>query len=110
MAEIPIFKYPLEIESKTHLDISAWEYSLPNLAERNQVGLSSVTGAGEVINIAQSNENYIDLFYDIEDQLEEIKGKFQKLDIEFENSNINITIEDTTLTDLGKAEGFHWNE
>ncbi len=67
-----------------------------------------LSGIDSLYYFVQSNENYSDLFYDIEDQLETIQGKFKKLDIEFENSDINITIEDTTLTYLGYAEGFHW--
>jgi len=67
-----------------------------------------LSGIDSLYYFVQSNGNYSDLFYDIEDQLETIQGKFKKLDIDFENSDINITIEDTTLTYLGKAEGFHW--
>jgi len=67
-----------------------------------------LSGIDTLYYFAQSNANYSDLFYDIQDQLETIQGKFKKLDIEFENSDINITITDTTLNYLGKSEGFHW--
>lgn len=65
-------------------------------------------GIDSLYYFCESNENYPELYYDIKDQIEEIQGKFQKQDIEFDNSDINITIEDTTLNFLGKAEGFYW--
>ncbi|NVJ54216.1 MAG: hypothetical protein HWD90_11000 [Campylobacteraceae bacterium] len=56
----------------------------------------------------ESNENYDDLFLDILDQIEDIKGKFEKREIEYENNDISITIEDIHLNYLGKKEGFYW--
>lgn len=55
-----------------------------------------------------SSENYDDLYLDILDQIEEVKGLFGKRDIEFENKDINININEIPLNFLGKAEGFHW--
>ena len=54
------------------------------------------------------NENYDNLFLEILDQMEEKKGIFEKKDIEYQNSDIYITIEDTPLYFLGCAEGFYW--
>jgi hypothetical protein len=56
----------------------------------------------------ETNENYDDLFLEILDQLEEIKGKFEKRDIEFENKDLTISINDIQLSYLGKQEGFYW--
>ena len=67
-----------------------------------------LSGIDSLYYFAESNENYNELFLDIVNQIEEIQGKFKKLDIEFDNSDINITIEDTTLNFRGKAEGFYW--
>jgi len=56
----------------------------------------------------ESNENYDNLFLDILDQIEDIKGKFAKREIEYENSDIHISIEDISFNFRGKAEGFYW--
>ena len=56
----------------------------------------------------ETNENYDDLFLEILDQLEELKGKFEKRDIEFENKDLTISINDIQLSYLGKQEGFYW--
>lgn len=56
----------------------------------------------------ESSENYDDLFLEILDQLEEVKGKFDKREIQFENKDLIIRIEDTQLFFLGKQEGFYW--
>ena len=49
-----------------------------------------------------------DLFLEILDQLEEIKGKFEKREVEFENKDLTISINDIQLSYLGKQEGFYW--
>lgn len=56
----------------------------------------------------ETNENYDDLFLEILDQLEDIKGKFLKKDIEFENKDLYINLKDMQLNFLGKQEGFYW--
>jgi len=67
-----------------------------------------LNGIDSLYYFAESNENYDDLFIEILDQIEELKGKFKRKDIEFENNDINITINDIPLNFLGKAEGFYW--
>lgn len=67
-----------------------------------------LSGIDSLYYFAQSDENYPDLFDDIVKQIDETQGKFKKLDLEFENSDINISIDETTLNYLGKAEGFYW--
>lgn len=56
----------------------------------------------------ESNENYDDLYLEILDQLEEIKGKFEKREVQFENKDAIININDIQLTFLGKQEGFYF--
>lgn len=56
----------------------------------------------------ETSENYDDLFLEILDQLEDIKGKFLKKDIEFENKDLYINLKDMQLNFLGKQEGFYW--
>ncbi|UTJ06645.1 hypothetical protein [Arcobacter roscoffensis] len=56
----------------------------------------------------ETNENYDDLYLEILDQLEEIKGKFQKKEIDYENKDLYVSIKDTRLNFLGKKEGFYW--
>jgi hypothetical protein len=56
----------------------------------------------------ETNENYDDLFLEILDQLEDIKGKFLKKDIESENKDLYINLKDMQLNFLGKQEGFYW--
>ena len=56
----------------------------------------------------ETNENYDDLFLDILDQIEDMKGKFEKRDIEHQNNDINITLNEVPFNYLGIAEGFYW--
>lgn len=70
--------------------------------------IKKIFGIDSLYYFAESNEDYEDLFLDILDQLEEIKGRFAKREIEHENNDINITIKDISLQYLGKNEGFYW--
>ncbi len=70
--------------------------------------VKKIFGIDSLYYFCESNENYDDLYLEILDQVEEIKGKFEKKDVEFENNDIIININDTPLNFLGKAEGFHW--
>ncbi|PUE63626.1 hypothetical protein [Arcobacter caeni] len=56
----------------------------------------------------ETNENYDDLFLEILDQLEDLKAKFEKREIEFENRDLIISINEIQLSYLGKQEGFYW--
>lgn len=56
----------------------------------------------------ETNENYDDLFLDIVDQIEDIKGLFAKKEIEYEKRDINIKINDIPFEYIGKSEGFYW--
>jgi hypothetical protein len=56
----------------------------------------------------ETNQNYDELFLEILDQIEEKKGIFDKKDIEYQNSDINISINTTPLNFLGKSDGFYW--
>ena len=70
--------------------------------------IKKVFGIDSLYFFFETNENYDDLFLEILDQLEEIKGKFEKRDIEFENKDLTISINDIQLSYLGKQEGFYW--
>lgn len=70
--------------------------------------IKMIHGIDALYYFCHTNEDYDDLFLDILDQIEHIKGKFEKRYIEYENSDINITVRDTPLTFKGKAEGFYW--
>lgn len=70
--------------------------------------IKKVFGIDSLYFFFETNENYDDLFLEILDQLEEIKGKFEKRDIEFENKDLTISLNDIQLSYLGKQEGFYW--
>lgn len=70
--------------------------------------IKKVFGIDTLYFFFETNENYDDLFLEILDQLEDIKGKFQKKEIEFENKDLTIAINDIQLNFLGKKEGFYW--
>lgn len=67
-----------------------------------------IFGIDSLYYFCESNENYDVLYLDILDQIEDIKGKFLKKDVVFENKDITIKINDVPLHLLGKAEGFYW--
>lgn len=56
----------------------------------------------------ESNENYDDLFLEILDQIEDIKGIFAKKEIQYEKKDITININDIPLNYLGKSDSFYW--
>jgi len=65
-------------------------------------------GIDSLYYFAESNENYDDLYLEILDQIEEVKGKFLKKEIEFENNDIHIVLNDVSLSFLGKKDSFYW--
>jgi hypothetical protein len=67
-----------------------------------------LSGIDSLYYFCESNTNYDNLYLEILDQLEEVKGKFLKKDIEFENKDLSILINEIPLNFLGMAEGFHW--
>jgi len=56
----------------------------------------------------ESNDFYDDLFLEVLDQLETIKGKFEREEIEYKPSDIHITLNDISFEFLGQSEGFYW--
>jgi len=70
--------------------------------------IKKLFGIDSLYFFCEANENYDNLFLDILDQLEHIKGKFDKKEIAFENRDLYIHINDIPLNYLGKAEGFYW--
>lgn len=67
-----------------------------------------LNGIDSLYYFAESNENYDDLFLEILDQIEDAKGKFEKKEIEFENSDVHILVNEIPLSYLGCQEAFHW--
>lgn len=67
-----------------------------------------LSGIDSLYYFCESNINYDDLYLEILDQLEEVKGKFLKKDIEFENKDLSILLNEIPLNFLGIAEGYHW--
>lgn len=70
--------------------------------------IKMIDGIDTLYYYCETNENYDDLFLDIQDQIDHQKGVFEKKYIEYENNDINISINDIPLNFLGKAEGFYW--
>ncbi len=70
--------------------------------------IKKVFGIDTLYFFFETNENYDDLFLEILDQLEDIKGKFQKKEIQFEKKDLIITLKGIQLNYLGKKEGFYW--
>jgi hypothetical protein len=69
---------------------------------------NKIFGIDSLYYFCESNDDYDDLYLEILDQIEDIKGKYQKKEIEFENKDITIKVNDVPLHFLGKAEGYHW--
>ena len=74
----------------------------------NIKNIKKVFGIDSLYFFFETNENYDDLFLEILDQLEEVKGKFEKREVEFDNKDLLIRVEDIQLTFLGEQEGFYW--
>jgi hypothetical protein len=70
--------------------------------------IKKIFGIDSLYFFFETNENYDDLFLEILDQLEEIKGKFEKREVEFENKDLTMSLNDIQLSYLGKQEGFYW--
>ena len=71
--------------------------------------LKSICGVDTLYYFCESNENYDDLFLDMLDQIQTQIGKFDKKDMQFQNSDINIILEkDYIFKYMGKAQGFYW--
>ncbi|WP_345993246.1 hypothetical protein [Sulfurimonas sp. HSL-1716] len=56
----------------------------------------------------ETNDLYDDFFIDILDQMEESKGRFEKRDISYANSDIKVSINNQIFEFNGKAQGFYW--
>ncbi len=67
-----------------------------------------IHGIDSLYFFCESNPDYDNLYLEILDQMETIKGTFEKKEIEFENQDIHIRLNDITLNFLGKANGFYW--
>lgn len=65
-------------------------------------------GIDSLYYFCETNDFYDDLFLDILDQIEDIKGKFEREEIQYENRDINITLKEMHFEFLGQSEGFYW--
>jgi len=70
--------------------------------------IKKLFGIDSLCYFCESNENYDDLYLEILDQIETIKGTFEKKELEYENNDIHIAINEIPLNFLGRAEGYHW--
>lgn len=75
---------------------------------KNVEEIKYICGIDTLYYFCESSLNYDDLYLDILDQIECIKGKFEKKEIEYSNADITININDIALDSLGKAEGYYW--
>jgi len=76
--------------------------------EKPYENIKTYSGIDTLYYFCESNSEYDDLFLDILDQMEEIKGIFEKREIEYKPSDIHIKLKDIDLEHLGKDEGFYW--
>ncbi|XOB62964.1 hypothetical protein ACMC56_03965 [Campylobacterota bacterium DY0563] len=70
--------------------------------------MKKIYGIDSLYFFFESNEEYDNLYLDILDQMEDIKGVFRKKEIQFEKKDIHIKINDITLQYLGRREGFYF--
>lgn len=75
---------------------------------KNFEDIKYICGIDTLYYFCESSLAYDDLFLDILDQMECIKGKFEKKEIEYDNADITISINEITLSSLGKSEGYYW--
>jgi len=70
--------------------------------------LKMIFGIDSLYYFCESTIDYDDLYLDILDQIDIIKGKFALKEISYQPSNISINVSNTALTYLGFSEGFMW--
>lgn len=74
----------------------------------NNEKIKTYCGIDTLYYFCESNGEYDNLFLDILDQMEEIKGLYEKREIEYKPSDIHIKLKDIDFEHLGKDEGFYW--
>lgn len=70
--------------------------------------LKTISGIDTLYYFYESNSNYDNLFLDILDQYEDAKGRFEKRNIAFTNSDIQISIKEQAFFFNGRDMGFYW--
>ena len=68
----------------------------------------TISGIDTLYYFYETNDIYDDLFLDILDQVEEIKSRYKKRDIKYENKDIRILINQQAFIFNGKSQGFYW--
>ena len=69
---------------------------------------NKIYGIDSLYYFAETNENYDCEYMEIIDQIEDIKGKFDREEVEYNNRDITVRVNDIVLEFLGKSEGFNW--
>lgn len=75
---------------------------------KNFEDIKYICGIDTLYYFCESSREYDDLFLDILDQMERIKGKFEQKEIAYDNADITICIREVSLSSLGKSEGYYW--
>lgn len=75
---------------------------------KNEESLKVSCGIDTLYYFCESNEHYENLYLDIIDQMEKIKGIFLDREIEYQYQDIYITLKEISFQHLGKSEGFYW--
>lgn len=68
----------------------------------------TIAGIDTLYYFYETNDIYDDLFLDILNQLDEVKSRYEKRDIKYENKDIKILINKQAFTFNGKSQGFYW--
>jgi len=68
----------------------------------------TISGIDTLYYFYETNDIYDDLFLDILNQLDEVKCRYEKRDIKYENKDIRILINKQAFTFNGKSQGFYW--
>lgn len=74
----------------------------------NFTNIKTIPGIDTLYYFIQSNRDYDNLYLDIIDQIETIKGEFEKKEIPFKPKDITIYLNGNPYDYLANAEGFHW--
>jgi len=69
---------------------------------------NTIAGIDTLYYFYETNETYDDFFLDILNQLDEIKNRYEKRYISYENKDIMISINNQAFTFNGKSQGFYW--
>ncbi len=75
---------------------------------KNFRNIKTLSGIDTLYYFIESNRDYDNLYLDIIDQIETVKGEFEKKGIPFKPKDVTIYLNGNPYEYLGNAEGFHW--